>query len=100
MYSKIKRFIIIYFIYFSPFLQEKSVSFLEFNLSREESKVTCKTSTLYNLNMPRTDSFGKNWVGWEKNERDKMGPRFANMKNTLDPHKYNIILIIMACLLN
>lgn len=26
-----------------------------------------------------------NWVGWEKNEKQKLGPQVANMKHHMDP---------------
>jgi hypothetical protein len=28
------------------------------------------------------------WAGWEKNEKNKFGPRFSNMKATMDPQVY------------
>ncbi|CAH0554782.1 unnamed protein product [Brassicogethes aeneus] len=73
-------------LHYCPFLEEETQNFIAFILSREGSKVTCKDSTVFELKLPKADH-GQNWVGWEKNERDKMGPKLANMKNTLDPNK-------------
>lgn len=28
------------------------------------------------------------WLGWERNERAKLGPRLANLSNSMDPKKY------------
>lgn len=30
------------------------------------------------------------WLGWERNERAKLGPRLANLSNSMDPKKYVI----------
>lgn len=38
----------------------------------------------------------QNWIGFEPNERDKMGPRLAKMKDSLSPERYatkNIVKI-------
>ncbi|XP_018574254.1 ubiquitin-like modifier-activating enzyme ATG7 isoform X2 [Anoplophora glabripennis] len=61
-------------------------NFIALHLSRtNDFSITCHKSIIYKLKLP---SLEKNytWVGWEKNERDKMGPRLANLKNTLDPY--------------
>nr|CAI5821254.1 unnamed protein product [Callosobruchus analis] len=63
-----------------------TANFISFNLTRIGSQITCKKSIVYKLRLPtKTKDFYTSWVGWEKNERDKMGPKLANMKNTLDP---------------
>ncbi|XP_030766946.1 ubiquitin-like modifier-activating enzyme ATG7 isoform X2 [Sitophilus oryzae] len=69
-----------------PFLKGKTQKFVAVSVTRHGSEVGLDTSVIYNLLLPdvSTDKFDS-WVGWEKNERDKMGPRVANMKNTLDP---------------
>ncbi|CAH2009913.1 unnamed protein product [Acanthoscelides obtectus] len=75
-----------FLLYYCDFLQNKIVNFISFNLSRTGSQVTCRKSIVYKLKLPmKTKDFYTSWVGWEKNERDKMGPKLANMKNTLDP---------------
>lgn len=28
------------------------------------------------------------WIGWERNERGKLGPKMCNMKNSMDPKWY------------
>ncbi|KAJ8984825.1 hypothetical protein NQ317_013024 [Molorchus minor] len=72
-------------MHYCKFLQGNCANFIAFHLSREKSCISCKQSTIYRLKLPYTEK-NITWVGWEKNERDKMGPRLANMKNTLDPH--------------
>ncbi|KAG5877148.1 hypothetical protein JTB14_035918 [Gonioctena quinquepunctata] len=68
------------------FLANKEVNFISLSLSRDGSLITLKDSLCYKLKMPTVDPAAVPiWVGWEKNERNKMGPRLANMKNTLDP---------------
>lgn len=74
------------FYCFSPFLQGQVANFIAFNMSRgDDYSVTCNKSIIYKLKLPFVKE-NYSWVGWEKNERDKMGPRLANMKNTLDPY--------------
>nr|CAH7738038.1 unnamed protein product [Callosobruchus chinensis] len=77
---------IAFILYYCDFLQNRTANFISFNLSRVGSRITCKKSIIYKLKLPtKTTDFYTSWVGWEKNERDKMGPKLANMKNTLDP---------------
>lgn len=63
-------------------------------MSREGTQITCKNSLIFNVTLPNCDGNVENvifkspdsaWVGWEKNERGKYGPRMCNMKNALDP---------------
>lgn len=35
--------------------------------------------------LPEIDIDKIEWAGWEKNEKNKFGPRLANMKATIDP---------------
>lgn len=72
---------------FSPILEGTKAKFLALNLSRDKTNISLKKSTIYTLKLPEVSSIDMSttWVGWEKNERDNMGPRLANMKNTLDP---------------
>nr|XP_023019696.1 ubiquitin-like modifier-activating enzyme ATG7 [Leptinotarsa decemlineata] len=71
---------------FSNFLVNEVVNFISLNISRHESLISCKNSIHYKLKMPSLESTSNfMWVGWEKNERNKMGPRLANMKDSLDP---------------
>ncbi|KAJ8932784.1 hypothetical protein NQ314_014488 [Rhamnusium bicolor] len=67
------------------FLQGKNTSFIAFTLSRNGSSITCQQSIIYSLKLPQQEA-NDIWVGWEKNEREKMGPRLSNLKNTLDPY--------------
>lgn len=60
------------------------------HLNRVGSQITCSNSMLHTFILPPKliDEDELTWVGWEKNERGKMGPRMANMKATLDPTVY------------
>lgn len=40
-----------------------------------------------NLFQDLDGNWGKDWVGWERNERGKFGPRFVNMASSMDPIK-------------
>lgn len=54
--------------------------------TREGVQLSIDKSLIYTVKLPLVDhTTPLNWVGWEKNERGKMGPRMANMKNSLDP---------------
>lgn len=74
----------------------KPVNFIALRLSRESSKITCRSSIVINVTLPvyRQDmesaifkDMKNNWTGWEKNERGNYGPRLSNMKNSLDPKR-------------
>ncbi|XP_018574253.1 ubiquitin-like modifier-activating enzyme ATG7 isoform X1 [Anoplophora glabripennis] len=83
--SQLKNYITMV-LHYCPFLQGQVANFIALHLSRtNDFSITCHKSIIYKLKLP---SLEKNytWVGWEKNERDKMGPRLANLKNTLDPY--------------
>ncbi|KAJ8918579.1 hypothetical protein NQ315_013084 [Exocentrus adspersus] len=82
--SQLKNYITM-ILYYCPFLQGQIANFIAFTLSRRDDfSVTCDKSIIYELKLPSQEDY--TWVGWEKNERDRMGPRLANMKNTLDPY--------------
>ncbi|XP_060528264.1 ubiquitin-like modifier-activating enzyme ATG7 [Cylas formicarius] len=82
--SQLRNYVAV-ILFYCPFLKGSLQNFLAFQINRTTS-FSCNKSILYSFNLPtdfEMDSIS--WVGWEKNERGKMGPRFANMKNTLDP---------------
>lgn len=62
------------------------MNFLALNLSRKGKNIGFENSTVLKLKLPELtiDTF-QTWVGWEPNERNKMGPRLANMRSSLDP---------------
>lgn len=93
---------IVHILIFSPNLQNKSVNFIALRLNRIGAQVTCKNSLIINVTLPDCKGNVENvilkdpnaaWVGWEKNERGKFGPRMCNMKNALDPVRYNFYLL-------
>ncbi|KAK9871714.1 hypothetical protein WA026_014165 [Henosepilachna vigintioctopunctata] len=78
-----------------PFLSGISVNFIAWRLERNEASIlTISKSLIFQLKLPycrpslssfvRADA-GKGWVGWEKNERGKLGPRLSSMKGFMDP---------------
>lgn len=78
--------LLIAFLCFSAFLQNQVVKFLALNLSRKDSVVGFWNSFVYKLKLPTyTEHLFDTWVGWEPNDRGKMGPRLANMRSSLDP---------------
>lgn len=71
---------------YSEILQKRTVNFLALNLDRSNRTLGIENSFVYNLKLPEVeDELFTTWVGWEPNEREKMGPRLANMRTTLDP---------------
>ncbi|KAL1498129.1 hypothetical protein ABEB36_008981 [Hypothenemus hampei] len=83
--SQLRNFVIL-ITHFCPFLQNKTQNFIALQYSRDGCQVNINKSVIYKLKLPyiNTQSL-ETWVGWEKNERQKLGPRKANMKNSLDP---------------
>lgn len=74
------------FLCCSTCLQNKEVNFLALNLSRKDRSVGFWNSFVYKFMLPELeDQLFNSWVGWEPNERGKMGPRLANMRSSLDP---------------
>lgn len=77
---------VLHILHYCPFLENEEVKFVAITLSREKSEIHLKDSMIHVLKLPKLDpNVYSTWVGWEKNERDKMGPRFANMRTSLDP---------------
>ncbi|CAG9830848.1 unnamed protein product [Diabrotica balteata] len=82
--SQLRNYVLL-LLHFCPFLENQEASFLALKLTRERT-IVLRHSTIYSLTLPKLDpTMSTTWVGWEKNEKDKMGPRLANMKKSLDP---------------
>ncbi|XP_056645877.1 ubiquitin-like modifier-activating enzyme ATG7 isoform X1 [Diorhabda sublineata] len=80
------RNFVLHILHYCPFLENKEVKFVAITLSRGKSEIHLKDSMIHVLKLPKLDpNVYSSWVGWEKNERDKLGPRFANMRTSLDP---------------
>lgn len=72
--------------YYCPFLSQTPQKLIALQCTREGVQLSIDKSLIYTVKLPLVDhTTPLNWVGWEKNERGKMGPRMANMKNSLDP---------------
>lgn len=70
----------------SPFLSQTPQKLIALQCTREGVQLSIDKSLIYTVKLPLVDhTTPLDWVGWEKNERGKMGPRMANMKNSLDP---------------
>ncbi|KAL3269883.1 hypothetical protein HHI36_008940 [Cryptolaemus montrouzieri] len=86
---------ITFILHHCPFLQGRSVNFLSLRLKRNsDSNLSLLNSLIFKLELPSclpsiskliNEDPQKGWVGWEKNERGKMGPRLSNMKSFMDP---------------
>ncbi|XP_017770046.1 PREDICTED: ubiquitin-like modifier-activating enzyme ATG7 [Nicrophorus vespilloides] len=80
----LKNFML-FLMYYCDKLRGKQVDFLSFRVSRENGKISLLKSLLIRASLP--EEFGKPeaWIGWERNERGKMGPRMVNLKSSIDP---------------
>ncbi|CAG9864840.1 unnamed protein product [Phyllotreta striolata] len=75
-------------VHFHPDLGNTEVNFIALNLGRNKDGVTLKSSTVYKLKLPDNASIDwSRWLGWEKNEKKNMGPRFVNLKKSIDPEE-------------
>lgn len=72
----------------------KEIKVLSLRFARENYAHHCKESFIYQIRLPEINGNIKNviheieggsWIGWERNERSKLGPRMANLKNSMDP---------------
>jgi ubiquitin-like modifier-activating enzyme ATG7 len=60
-------------------------------------------SHVLQLSLDRGSAEKPQWVGWERNEREKLGPRLADLAATMDPVRcvnyfYSQILTVLICL--
>ncbi|XP_026465574.1 ubiquitin-like modifier-activating enzyme ATG7 [Ctenocephalides felis] len=74
-------------VHHCPILYTKTISVLSIRVDINES---LQSSLLYSIKLP--DNLEKScgdaensWVGWERNENGKFGPRLANIANSMDP---------------
>lgn len=68
-------------------------------LQKIKTEVSCYKSLIFNVKFPEIDGdveqylFNKNegepsaWIGWQKNERGKFGPKMVDMSSSMDPIK-------------
>ncbi|KAF7275893.1 hypothetical protein GWI33_011168 [Rhynchophorus ferrugineus] len=83
--SQLRNYVALVLQYCS-FLKGKQAKFIAIKCTRIDSGISVGNSVIYDLQLPDLSINSlDSWVGWEKNDRDKMGPRVANLKNTLDP---------------
>jgi Ubiquitin-like modifier-activating enzyme ATG7 N-terminus len=45
-------------------------------------------SLILKIRLEDIDAGECQWLGWERNERAKLGPRLTNLSNSMDPKKY------------
>lgn len=78
-----------YLIYISYHWGDKSqpIDVLCFRDRSKDGNRDVTHSIVLTLNIPSTKSLTEcpKCVGWEKNERQKLGPRFVNLSNSMDP---------------
>lgn len=83
--SHLRNYVVL-ILHYCPLLEGKSLKFIALSCARNGSKINIDPSVVCTIKLPRyNENDYQTWVGWEPNEREKMGPRMANMKNTLDP---------------
>lgn len=72
----------------------QNINVLALRIHREDKDLTANLSSVFTIMLPDLNESvrdtiynieGGSWIGWERNERNKMGPRFSNMRNSLDP---------------
>lgn len=82
---------ILLLLHYCPFLQGSTVNLFAFRLSRcGVITADCSHSLVFTtvfpiVNLDELMESDTAWIGWEKNERGKFGPRLSNMKNSIDP---------------
>lgn len=80
-------FVLKFIFLFSPNLRGKKVKILSI---RCKNSVSIENSLVFNavLSTDDLDLTTAKWIGWEKNENDKMLPRLAKMAASMDPERY------------
>ncbi|XP_065347179.1 ubiquitin-like modifier-activating enzyme ATG7 [Cloeon dipterum] len=53
--------------------------------SSEQEKIAASNSVYLEVQLSKETEIETQWVGWERNERSKFGPRVANLSKTMDP---------------
>ncbi|KAI4461849.1 ubiquitin-activating enzyme e1 [Holotrichia oblita] len=87
---QLRNFILL-ILYHCPYLAGKILNFISFRLNRKGSEIKCDNSIVWEIKLPDIDKIdifsntNSTWVGFEANERDKMGPRLAKMKDSMSP---------------
>ncbi|KAK4875920.1 hypothetical protein RN001_012342 [Aquatica leii] len=81
---------IAFLLYNCPFFQGSVINFVSFRLNRAGGELSCSNSCIFTVILPKINfddlmNGDTTWIGWEKNERGKFGPRLSNMKNSIDP---------------
>nr|XP_022917514.1 ubiquitin-like modifier-activating enzyme ATG7 [Onthophagus taurus] len=70
-------------------LQNKRVKFVGLRLKAKGPEISCLESVIWEAFIPNCfqslSESGKSWIGYEVNERGKMGPRLAKMKDSMSP---------------
>jgi len=64
---------------------DKEVEVLCFRLSKQGPRLANSVVLKVKLELGEIDE--GQWVGWERNERGKLGPRLANLSSSMDPKK-------------
>ncbi|XP_063228802.1 ubiquitin-like modifier-activating enzyme ATG7 [Bacillus rossius redtenbacheri] len=68
-----------------PHLVGKRVEMVGLRLTLEGRRRSTEASMVWTVVLPTLDEGGVQWVGWERNERGRYGPRFANLCASMDP---------------
>jgi Ubiquitin-like modifier-activating enzyme ATG7 N-terminus len=65
---------------------EPEIEVLSLRLSNQGPRLG--KSLVLKVKLEDIDAGECQWLGWERNERAKLGPRLANLSNSMDPKKY------------
>ena len=73
----------------SPYTSGKHINILSLRfLSKSHSQVSAgDKSLLFTVEPQPFNKSDLKWVGWERNNRGKFGPRFVDVSSDMDPKK-------------
>lgn len=83
-------------LYYCPDLQSKNINILSLRLTKIKA---CDNSLIFNVKFPeveggvdeyllnKSEDGASAWVGWQRNERGKFGPKMVDMSSSMDPIK-------------
>lgn len=81
-------------------MQSKNINILSLRLTKIKA---CDNSLIFNVKFPeveggvdeyllnKSEDGASAWVGWQRNERGKFGPKMVDMSSSMDPIKYKNI---------
>lgn len=96
--SALRNYLLLILHHFNSFSSKNSlgreIMVLSLRFFRDNHAYHCRDSLVYKIRLPEIKGSikdiiheveGGSWIGWERNERSKLGPRMVNLKNSMDP---------------